>query len=259
MKNYNPQILNTYLNEVKKSKNSIPTEYIVMANNIAKKQDKSYARVGVMDINDLIQESNLALVKGWNNIDWKYINSVPKLERKNAIHGYLYKTITLSLKTAVNDKRDGIRIPDGRVSMGYSEGKQQRSGDPINIITALFPNWFGSEEMDKSYMQEHVDDYANEQLGLFLDDLLINILKITDYQIITWFYGIDMDKRMSYKEIADRLNSNHTAIQVRKKRIMDNMIKSEEVKDKIAVFLYDNDIKTQSDAYQWLKTRNLRK
>ena len=252
MKQYNKRILNIYEKDLKVSKNNIPTKYFVMANNIAKKQDKSYGRVGVMDLNDLIQESNVALIKGWGNINWKYIKSVPNKERDSAIHGYLYKTINLELKQNIHNKRDGVRTPHQGIMVNGV-----RSNDSLNIVTALFPNWFGKQD---EFMKENlyfIDDYANEQLSLFLEDFIMRHFKTVDYQIITWFYGIDCERK-SYKEIAEILNSNHTAVQVRKKRVVDSL-KSDHMKDLISVFIYDNEIKTHSDVYQWIKKRNLRK
>ena len=105
------RIFRSYLSDLEGLKNSIPKKYFEMANNIARKIPREYSRIGVLDLNDIIQESNLALVTAWGNIKWNYIKSLPKKEQENAIHGYLYKSIELMMQRRIHNQSEGIKTP----------------------------------------------------------------------------------------------------------------------------------------------------
>ena len=79
MKNFNKKIYALNLQSIKYIDSPIPSEYWKLAFNIANSFSKEYAAIGVLNINDLMQEGYLALFKTWKKIDWKYIDSLENL------------------------------------------------------------------------------------------------------------------------------------------------------------------------------------
>ena len=73
MKNFNKKIYSLNISSIQEASSIIPNEYWKMAINIANSFSKDYKVIGIMNINDLMQEGFLALLKSWKNIDWKYI------------------------------------------------------------------------------------------------------------------------------------------------------------------------------------------
>ena len=247
------RIFRSYLSDLEGLKNSIPKKYFEMANNIARKIPREYSRIGVLDLNDIIQESNLALVTAWGNIKWNYIKSLPKKEQESAIHGYLYKSIELMMHRRINNQSEGIRMPekgvyDGKIIDAHGNKRTKQSSAVKKIITTLYPQWF--KEFDSAFMTDEIDDYANEQLMFYLDDLLHEYLNQIEYQIIMWSYGIDCEKK-TQGEIIKMLGMKQSAVSMRKKRAMTFMQESEEFKNKLAYYIWTEGVKTGSDAIQW--------
>ena len=246
MKHYNRRFLTIHTEEMKRkgATNEIPKRYFAMVEKVAKKVPKDYARIGVMDLNDIIQEANMALVVAWNNIKWDIINKAPKHEREDAIHGFLFKSMTLQVKRRVHSQSDGMRIPEKGVSLNNTQ-----SGKGKDMLTTLFPNWFKDFQGVIDHWGEDVDDYASEQLGFFIEELLYRDFKYSDADIILWFYGIGHD-RLSYKEIAERQGKRPKAINVKKHRLMESL-KSDHYKSLISKYVVEEEFKTSSNAYAW--------
>ena len=257
MKHYNRRFLTIHTEEMKRkgATNEIPKRYFAMVEKVAKKVPKDYARIGVMDLNDIIQEANMALIVAWNNIKWDIINKVPKKEREDAIHGFLFKSMTLQVKRRVQSQSDGMRVPQMGAATGesrtdkYGNIKGIQSAKGKDILTTLFPNWFKDFESVIDHWGEDVDDYASEQLGFFIEELLYRDFKYSDADIILWFYGIGHD-RLSYKEIAERQGKRPKAINVKKHRLMESL-KSNHYKNLISKYVVEEEFKTSSNAYAW--------
>ena len=112
MKNFNKKIFSLNISSLQKVKSEIPQKYFNLAVNIANSFSKEYSSIGIMDTNDLIQESCYALIKSWNNINWKYINQIEnKLDRKKSITNYLKKSITGLVKDEIKKNMDGTKKP----------------------------------------------------------------------------------------------------------------------------------------------------
>ena len=248
MKHYNRRFLTIHTEEMKRkgATNEIPKRYFAMVEKVAKKVPKDYARIGIMDLNDIIQEANMALVVAWNNIKWDIINKVPKKEREDAIHGFLFKSMTLQVKRRVQSQSDGMRLPDsGRVRNESGD----RSSKGKDILTTLFPNWFKDFESVIDHWGEDIDDYASEQLGFFIEELLYRDFKYSDADVLLQFYGIGHD-RLSYKEIANNQGKSITSIKVKKHRVLESL-KSDHYKNLISKYIVEEEFKTSSNAYTW--------
>ena len=94
MKNFNKKIYALNMASLKHIDSNIPKKYFKLAYNIANSFSKEYASIGVSNINDLIQESFLALLISWRNIKWDLINKIEdNIDRKKAVTNYLKKSI----------------------------------------------------------------------------------------------------------------------------------------------------------------------
>ncbi len=159
------------------------------------------------------------------------------------------------MKRRVDNQMDGIKIPQMGVYAGKVVDKNgnTRSKQSIavkRIVTTLYPQWFTSDYADKFFKTEDIDDYANEQLMFFLDDLLHEYLDQIGYQIVTWSFGIDCEKK-SVKDMMKILNMKDSAIKMVKLRSMKKLKSSICFKNKLSFYVWTEEIKTMSDAIHY--------
>ena len=249
MKNFNKKIY--ALNRSMLNNNhigSIPIEYYKAAHNIANSFSKEYAAIGVMNINDLFQEANYALIKSWSNIDWDYIGTIEdKIERKKAINKYL----NISVKGLLNDKikqnADGMSMPIKGI---WNNKDKKRYTTGFGFISVLFPHWFDTNVL--AIIEDEIYDYSYEKLGEYLEGWLKKYIP-KYYLMMQMFYGLDdiYSKPKKIYEIANYFHMKPESVKKQKQRLLAKLKANEDALKELAFFVATNGIKSQSKVYDY--------
>ena len=114
MKWYSHPTYKSHLNQMKsfKSVDNIKSPYIEWPRSLANSFNRAYSRIGILDLNDLLQEGYCSFYRAWKKLDWELIGkSIPE-ERNGIIINYLKINIKNGIKRAIAKDRDTIRIPE---------------------------------------------------------------------------------------------------------------------------------------------------
>ncbi len=203
MKYFNRKIYAIYQNELTEmDKTDLFNYYLAEVSKVQRSIPKEYPRIGIIDTNDLIQESSLAFLSAWEQLDWEWINGLTEEERPAAIWGYLKRRITDRVKRAINNNRNGVRVPE--YLLGAKEDTLQQA------FEVLFPDFF-KLEYRKGDIQDDVSAWDIEMLAIGLDEALDNALSFKEKDILYRTYGIDCEKQ-NQQEIAKHYKMSHGSV-----------------------------------------------
>lgn len=233
MKNYNLENYMRYKSDVVKStkdlqinniqnysREQIISMFLPLVENISKKFSTSQQASGVMDILDLIQEGNLALIQSVDNLDLSKI--MQSNDPEKTIKSFLSKRIKGSIRRAININRGSIRIPE------YKINEIRKSDNDPKMLEMFFNSVFLS--IDDNYDSDNDDDSENfflqikdnssdYNIDILNKFLLSNMVKYLgegskEYEVLRLSYGLDCD-RCSAKEIAKKINISFASSNVR--------------------------------------------
>ena len=190
---------------------------------IARGFGREYTKIGVMDYNDLLQEGYLALVIAWEKVDWKQVAEAENPEAY--LWGYLKTIMTREIRRAIMGQRSTIKIP---------EHNYRTSNNGIDVFLATtFTEAFGDEYFD---LIDDAGDYNNDQLNLFLNDLMDELMSFKQKDILRQFYGMDepLDKKVPMKTIAEKYEMSIVGVKKAKKRGLMRLVMA---KDRIQFYL----------------------
>ena len=248
MKNYSRDTLNRYIKDLDKTKDewmkkwSEHVEYMARYKENGSIRSKEYSSIGVLDLNDVIQESYLAFLTAWNNVNWENINESTNPDA--SLWAYLKKSANLNLSKQLRKHKDGIRIPERVAETGE-----------LARITSLF------HKLDEMFMnieqnEEHMLSYEAELLGFFLDAHFDDFLdrksdgernlKGIERDVIKKLFGIESEFS-TYSELSDYYEVSATSLRKVKSRALDKL-KSPMSLRLIAEFVRDYKITTCSNA-----------
>jgi DNA-directed RNA polymerase sigma subunit (sigma70/sigma32) len=230
-----------HMQEMKKFKDedAIKAQFIEWPRSIANSFNRSYSRIGVLDLNDLLQEGYYSFYKAWNNLDWDLINNSVPEERNGIIINYLKLNIKNGIKRAIAKDRDTIRIPEAYYNLRpHGDAYNGKYDDNYQIdifLTKTFSSFFNNSYLD---IMDEVPDYNNEQLNLLLNDIFDKILTSFERDVLKKSFGIDeaYDKPQSIKGISEWFNKSVIWIKKTKARALDKL-KEEEITEVIERFL----------------------
>ena len=248
MKNFNKKIFSLNISSLQKVKSEIPQKYFNLAVNIANSFSKEYSSIGVMNTNDLIQESCYALIKSWNNINWKYINQIEnKLDRKKSITNYLKKSITGLVKDEIKKNMDGTKKPIKGI---WDNKTKTRRTDVFGFLSILFPNWFDNNVL--TLIEDEVYDYDYEQLGNYIETWLDKHLPKYKLMMLMLF-GIDdvYSKPKTIAEIAIKFSMRPEAVRKQKERLIKRLKANEHALNELAYYVVTHGIKSSSRVYDY--------
>ena len=201
-----------------------------------------------MNINDLFQEANYALIKSWSNIDWDYIGTIEdKIERKKAINKYL----NISVKGLLNDKikqnADGMSMPIKGI---WNNKDKKRYTTGFGFISVLFPHWFDTNVL--AIIEDEIYDYSYEKLGEYLEGWLKKYIP-KYYLMMQMFYGLDdiYSKPKKIHEIANYFHMKPESVKKQKQRLLAKLKANEDALKELAFFVATNGIKSQSKVYDY--------
>lgn len=248
MKNFNKKIFSLNISSLQKVKSEIPKKYFNLAINIANSFSKEYSSIGVMNINDLIQEASYALIKSWRNINWEYINGIEDpLDRKKSITNYLKKSIKGLVKDEIKKNMDGTKKPIKGV---WDNKTKTRRTDMFGFLSILFPNWFDNNVL--TLIEDEIYDYDYEQLGSYMEDWLAK--HIPKYAtMLLMLFGIDdvYSKPKPISEIANKFMMKPEAVRKQKERLIKKLKSNEQALNELAYFVVTHGIKSSSQVYDY--------
>lgn len=252
MKNFNKKIYALNMASLKNIESSIPRKYFKLAFNIANSFSKEYASIGVMNINDLMQESFLALLRSWKNIKWDLINKIEdNIDRKKAVTNYLKKSITGLVKDEIKKNLDGTKKPIKGV---WDNKTKTRRNDAMGFLTVLFPHWFDTNVL--TAIEDEIYDYDYEQLAGFFESWFEKHLPKYK-EMMLMLYGIDdvYSKPKSIAEIAHKFRMRPEAVKKQKQRLIKKLRSNEVALNELAFYVVTNNIKSSSKVYDYAENK----
>lgn len=213
--------------------------YIEWPRSIANSFERSYPRVGVLDLNDLLQEGYMSFYRAWNNLNWKLINDCPEPERPGVIINYLKLNIKNGIKRAIARDRDTIRIPEAYYTLkphgDAFDGKYDANYQTDIFLTRTFSSFFNHDYLD---IVDEISNYENDRLNVFLEEIMDDYLTPFESEILCMFYGINEpnDVKKSIASIAKQFNKSSIWIKKTKAKALAKL-KDEDVSKKIQTFL----------------------
>ena len=229
MKKYNVQNYVRYKLEVEEIQKTLPEiidgdytpltndemikTFLLLVFNLAHKQSTSQQASGVMSINDLIQEGNLALTAAVGKVDRTLLKSSDDQEK--TLKSFLSKRIKGAIRRAVDKHRGDIRIPEHKLNEIRRNPKDER------MVAMFFNSVFSSiddKPNDDDNMAYQVIDKSEPYNIALLNTYLLSLMKThldaKQYEVIRLSYGLNCDKH-SANEIAAKLGINVNTAHVR--------------------------------------------
>lgn len=248
MRNFNKKIFSLNISSLQKVKSEIPKKYFNLAINIANSFSKEYSSIGIMNINDLIQEASYALVKSWKNINWEYINSIEDpLDRKKSVTNYLKKSIKGLVKDEIKKNMDGTKKPIKGI---WDNETKTRRTDMFGFLSILFPNWFDNNVL--TLIEDEVYDYDYEQLGQYIETWLAKHVP-KHATMLLMLFGIDdvYSQPKTIAEIANKFMMKPEAVRKQKERLIKKLKSNEQALNELSYFVVTHGIKSSSQVYDY--------
>jgi|TARA_R110002096_G_scaffold50642_3_gene132734 hypothetical protein len=248
MKNFNKKIYGINRKDMDVMDTIIPKDYFKMASKIANSFSKDYSAIGVMNINDLNQESYLALIKSWKNINWKYINT---LETQSDRNKTLSKYLSISVKGLLGDRiKDNIDGTNRPIKGIWNNKDKKRYTTGFGFISILFPHWFDSDII--SMIDDEVYDYDYDKLGEYLENWLKKYLP-KQHAMMGMFYGLDdiYSKPKKMAEIGHYYGMNTSSVRRQKQRLLHRLRNNEDALNELAYYVSTNGVRSQSMVHDY--------
>ena len=205
-----------HLEDLKVERDTDFGRYLPWVSQIANTFARDSVACGILNFEDLVQAGYIGLVEAYNVTD----HDRPQAEKWS----FIKKRIKYAIRREIDNYGAFIKIPRRQLE---NDRKQLTGVDKILVNT--FASFF-----DKSMIIEMVDyseSYENEQLSLTFDDYLYSSFKNIDHvEILRASYGIDRDKPMSIKELANKYRKSEIGIKKIKSRLLDKIKQDEKFK-----------------------------
>ena len=197
---------------------------------LANQFNREYAKIGILDLNDLIQSGHIGLMQAWNNIDWDKIAGAEHPDA--ALWAFLKKRIKYAIRREIDNYGQHIRVPRRDI-----EASRKMFKGPEKIFATLFPQFFDTQF---PALVEEMHPWDALCLGEVIDEYLYSNIKNIDHvEILRASYGIDRDKRATAKELAEKYRTTSSYIGVVNARLIKQLRKDEEF-EKIIENFYEN-------------------
>jgi RNA polymerase sigma factor (sigma-70 family) len=239
MKNYNIQNYIRYKEDLKTSicnlegkfydehtRNELIIRFMPLAENLARKFPTSQQAIGVMSINDLIQEGNLGLIKAVDKLNWEMLHESPDIEK--TLKSFLSKRIKGAIRRSIDINRGSVKIPENKLI------QIRKNPDDDKMVSLFFNSIFSSYDEtygDEEHMVFEIEDtskpYNINMLNTYLLSLMREHLNQKQYDVLRLFYGLDCDKLLT-RDIAEYIGLTVPSAAVRvvqiKKEAIDHLI-----------------------------------
>ena len=218
--------------------------------NSRKWRDTSYSSIGIMDLNDILQEASLCFLEAWKNVDWDKINEVDVVDRDKALWGFLKSSTTLRLSTHIRGNKDGMRITDHGLFKSKESVEKNKNVKAITSLFARLDNVLLDHEAEMA-----VTKHENDLIGTMLEDIMDEVLdkksnggqKEGGIEKFVLMNIMGIDGHMTYDELSDYFNVSKQSLMSVKKRALKKM-RTPEVMSKISEFMEEYKLNTGSNA-----------
>jgi RNA polymerase sigma factor (sigma-70 family) len=203
-------------------------KFLPLVGSIARTFNVGDQASGIMNIEDLIQEGSIGLIKAIDK--WDVDFALSKVDPEKSIKSFFSKRIRGAIRRAVDINRGSMRIPEHKIN----EIRNNENADQ-ETVRAFFNAIFKSIDADQSGYYYNIPDLSKEyridMLNSFILGLMKNNLTHNEYHVLRLSYGLDCRKH-SAKEISFivgiNVSSSHVRISQIKKRAINKM--SEKIK-----------------------------
>lgn len=213
MKNYDVANYNRFKKDVE---SSIGKESFALVESIARSFNTNIESIGMLTLEDLIQEGMMGLIKATSKIDQKILNDSTDSEK--VLKAFLSKRIKGAIRRAIDINKTSISIPEYKIT-------EMRKTPWDNVTyrqTHMNSNFISLDNEDTQNpiglilhiceIESH--DYTKDLLTEKLIELMENFLTPREKKVIQLSYGIDCEK-LSAKEIALEIGLNGRTAYVR--------------------------------------------
>ena len=207
-------------------KNQLIARFLPLVENLARKFSTSQQAIGVMTINDLIQEGCYGLCAGVDRVDRNKIIEAEDPEK--TLKSFLSKRIKGAIRRGIDSNRGSMRIPEHKLNEIRKD-----FGEDKKAVELFFNSVFTSlddgtpEQQNAAYNIPDIKSYNKVLLAAYLKGLMLQYLNPKEFQVLRLSYGLDCEKH-SAKEIAEILGIKGTSSYVRisqlKKLAIDKLI-----------------------------------
>lgn len=214
------------INKYKSDRDKLIIDNMYLVERVTKSFTTDAKFIGVLNLQDLIQEGSIGLIQAIDRIDWTVIaDSVDPLK---TMESFLTKRIKGTIRRAINNYRTNMRVPESE--MNRLKKKYQETNDDEEIINqflkAIFLQLDNNNEYGESYINNIIDpDSVTEPLNIDeLNKMITKHLTEKEQIVINNSYGLGMDK-LKAKDIAKLIGLKGDNSQVRVSEIKKESIK----------------------------------
>lgn len=201
--------------------------FLPLVEGIARKFTTTQQAIGVLNIEDLIQEGNIGLVTAVDKIDSEKVEKSD--DKEKTIISFLSKRIKGAIRRAIDKNRGDIRIPEHKINQIRKD-----SGKDKEMVAMFFNSIFLSVDeqpnVDDNYIYDIPDSsepYNIDILNTYLMGLLKKNLNDREYEVLRLSYGLDCEKHNA-KQIAEKIGifveTAHVRVSQIKKDAIDKLI-----------------------------------
>jgi RNA polymerase sigma factor (sigma-70 family) len=203
-------------------------KFLPLVESIARSFNVDEQASGIMNIEDLIQEGSIGLIKAVDKWDVEF--ALSKVDPEKSIKSFFLKRIRGAIRRAIDINRGSMRIPEHKIN----EIRNNENADQETVKT-FFNAIFKSIDADTSGSYYNIPDlnkeYRVDMLNSFILGLMKKNLSHNEYHVLRLSYGLDCRKH-SAKEISFivgiSVSSSHVRISQIKKQAINKM--SEKIK-----------------------------
>ena len=205
----------------------------------------SYAKIGVMNEHDLIQEAYLSFFMAYNNLNRNHekIVNAPDDEKGAIVWGFLKGSTIQKFEERVRESKDGIKVPR-RETFDYKDSPNKIGGVNTNYLTKTF------SQLDKIFFtnqeQSALTNAEQDLMGLFLEVQMDKYLDVKkngevnpkgiERDVLKRLFGIDCAEE-GYSTLEEDYKKSVTTLAKVKQRALDKL-RTEECRLEIAEFAY---------------------
>ena len=205
-------------------------------NSVANSFPREYNRIGILDVNDLIQYGYCGLLESWDKLNWDRVFELNPSDQQAMIWKFIKNGIKYKILHGIARDRDTIRIPQAYY-IDWHKKNTDYTYDMDIFLTQTFSSFFNNEYLD---VVDDSGNYIADQLNSYLNDVMETFLAPLEKLVIKMFYGFDepYDRPVAQARIAKEFNKSTDNIKKIKQRGMDKL-KQNTVKELIEKFIYN--------------------
>tara|TARA_R110000772_G_scaffold88687_2_gene184074 strand:- start:2319 stop:3071 length:753 start_codon:yes stop_codon:yes gene_type:complete len=235
MKKYNIENYVRYKNDVAEkvlsnkfinNRDKIIIENMYLVEQVTRRFSTEAKYIGILNVQDLIQEGNIGLIHAVDRIDWDIVND--SVEPEKTLKSFLSKRIKGTIRRAINNSRTNMRVPESEMNRLKKKFKETNDDEEIinQFLKAIFLqldnfNIYGDTYIDSIIDPDSVTEPLNDKE---LNNMLDKYLNDKEQIVIRKSYGISEDK-LKAKQIAIEIGLKGENSQVRVSEIKRAAIK----------------------------------